>query len=54
MHSGVCTARPLHAPLADQMLDVGGVLAFDDIGYPPVQKAILYFLANRNYRHGPH
>ena len=34
----------------DQMLEVGGVLAFDDIGYPTVQKAILYFLANRSYR----
>lgn len=40
----------LDAFYADQMLDVGGVLAFDDIGYPPVQKAILYFLANRNYK----
>ena len=25
------------------MLDVGGVLAFDDIGYPPVQKVGLGF-----------
>ena len=36
------------------MLDVGGVLAFDDIGYPPVQKAIMDFLANRSYRQQPH
>jgi hypothetical protein len=30
-------------PPSPQMLDVGGVLAFDDIGYPPVQKATLPF-----------
>lgn len=40
----------LDAFYGDQLLEVGGILAFDDIGWPAVQKAVLFFLTNRYYR----
>jgi predicted O-methyltransferase YrrM len=33
----------------DKMLNVGGVIAFDDSVWPSVQKALRYILRNRNY-----
>lgn len=35
---------------ADRILDVGGVMIFDDSDWPAVQPAIRYILANRHYR----
>ena len=43
LNSTLALTLLLPPPPSPQMLDVGGVLAFDDIGYPPVQKATLPF-----------
>ena len=34
---------------ADQMLDVGGYLVLDDVGYPAIRRLVQFFLANRAY-----
>ena len=34
----------------DRMLNVGGIVAFDDVGFPCVEKVCRFILKNRNYR----
>jgi predicted O-methyltransferase YrrM len=36
--------------IADRILDVSGILVFDDLWMPSVRKAISFVLRNRNYR----
>lgn len=33
----------------DQMLDVGGIVVFDDVGYPAIRRVCEFVLANRSY-----
>jgi predicted O-methyltransferase YrrM len=33
----------------DQLLDVGGVVVFDDVGYPAIRRVCEFVLANRSY-----
>lgn len=33
----------------DQMLDVGGVVVFDDVGYPSIRRACDFVVTNRDY-----
>src|SRR5205085_5854164 len=33
----------------DQMLETGGVIVFDDVGYPAVHAVLRFILANRDY-----
>jgi predicted O-methyltransferase YrrM len=34
----------------DRMLEVGGIVAFDDVGFPCIEKVCRFILKNRNYR----
>lgn len=34
----------------DRMLNVGGIIAFDDVGFPCIEKVCRFILKNRNYR----
>jgi predicted O-methyltransferase YrrM len=33
----------------DQMLETGGIVVFDDVGYPAINAAVRFILANRDY-----
>jgi predicted O-methyltransferase YrrM len=34
----------------DRMLRVGGIVAFDDVGFPSIRKVVRFIVTNRNYR----
>jgi predicted O-methyltransferase YrrM len=33
----------------DQIMEIGGVIVFDDVGYPAINAVVRFVLANRNY-----